>query len=51
MHRVWLWMKPLGDNYYSNPDDLPLEYARTVLPIPVVHALAAWTIFLADSVC
>lgn len=50
MHRVWLWMKPLGDNYYSNPDDLPLEYARTVLPIPVVHAMAAWTVFLADSV-
>ena len=46
MHRVWLWMKPLSEDYYSNPDDLPLEYARQVLPIPVVHGVAAWTAFL-----
>ena len=26
MRRVWLWMQPLGDDYYSNPDDLPLAY-------------------------
>jgi AraC-like DNA-binding protein len=46
MHRVWLWMKPLGEDYYSNPDDLPLEYARQVMPIPVLHGVAAWTAFL-----
>ena len=46
MHRVWLWMKPLGEDYYSNPDDLPLEYARQVLPIPVLHGVAAWAAFL-----
>ena len=46
MRRVWLWMKPLGEDYYSNPDDLPLEYARQVLPIPVVHGVAAWAAFL-----
>ena len=49
MRRVWLWMKPLADDYYSNPDDLPLAYARRVLPIPMVHALLAWTAFLARS--
>ena len=46
MRRVWLWMKPLSEDYYSNPDDLPLEYARQVLPIPVVHGMAAWAAFL-----
>jgi len=50
MRRVWLWMQPLGDDYYSNPDDLPLAYARRVLPIPVVHAVLAWTAFAAQSV-
>lgn len=49
MRRVWLWMKPLADDYYSNPDDLPLAYARRVLPIPVVHAVLAWTAFAARS--
>ena len=46
MRHVWLWMKPLGEDYYSNPDDLPLEYARQVLPIPVLHGVAAWAAFL-----
>ncbi len=46
MRCVWLWMKPLGEDYYSNPDDLPLEYARQVLPIPVLHGVAVWTAFL-----
>ena len=50
MHHVWLWMKPLGEDYYSNPDDLPLEYARQVLPIPVLHGVAAWTAFLVGNV-
>ena len=50
MRRVWLWMKPLGEDYYSNPDDLPLEYARQVLPIPVLHGVAAWTAFLVGNV-
>ena len=50
MHHVWMWMKPLGEDYYSNPDDLPLEYASQVLPIPVVHGVATWMAFLIGNV-
>ena len=37
MRRVWLWMKPLGEDYYSNPDGL----ATGIRPPGAAHPRAA----------
>jgi len=47
--RVYSWMKEYGPNNYSNPDDFPLAYARSVLIIPFFHIVLIWPMVFLDS--
>ncbi len=49
MWQVWQWIHEYSMDNFSNTEDFPLTYARSVLIIPVIHALLVWPMVLLDS--
>ena len=49
MWQVWQWIHEYSSDKFSNTEDFPLTYARSVLIIPVIHALVVWPMVLLDS--
>ena len=49
MWQVWQWIHEYSTDNFSNTEDFPLTYARSVLIIPVIHALLVWPMVLLDS--
>lgn len=49
MWQVWQWIHEYSTDNFSNTEDFPLTYARSVLIIPVIHALVVWPMVLFDS--
>ena len=49
MWQVWQWIHEYSTDNFSNTEDFPLTYARSVLIIPVIHALLIWPMVLLDS--
>lgn len=49
MWQVWQWIHEYSTDNFSNTEDFPLTYARSVLIIPVIHALVVWPMAFLDS--
>ena len=49
MWQVGHWMREVQDDYFSNPDDYPYDYARRVWLMPVILTPLLWTGYILDS--